>query len=585
MNISNVIALLGGVALFLFGMSLMGEGLKRVAGSKLELILWRLSSTPIKGVLLGTAVTSIIQSSSATTVMVVGFVNSNMMKVAQAIGVILGSYIGTSATGWILCLSNISGGSGIVQLLSTSSIAAVTALVGIVLRMFCKSSAKKHVGDILLGFAVMMFGMQAMSGAVSGLKNDPNFTRILTMFSNPFLGILVGIVITAILQSASASVGILQALVITGTITYATALPVIMGMGIGASAPVLLSAVGASKDGKRTSLVYLAISIFGTLVCSLVFYGLNAVHPFGFLDTYANTVGIALTNSLYRIASFVVLFPFISGIEKLVHVLVKDDPSEANDNAEIDRLEERFLSHPSLAIEQSRQALYSMANKARDNLNRALSLLDSYSEDGFNKVEEKESVIDRYEDKLGTYLMKITGVELNQGQSAEVSKFLHTISDFERIADHAVNISNAAKEMHEKKLEFSPDAQRELNVIRSAVVEVVNLAVESFESDDMTNAYRVEPLEETIDVLCDEVKMRHVNRLQAGMCTLNHGFVFNDLLTNYERIGDHCSNIGVAMIELKANTFDPHEYLGGVKTEANEKFNKILQEYETKYAI
>jgi len=585
MSISNVIALLGGVALFLFGMSLMGDGLKKVAGSKLELILWRLSSTPLKGVLLGTAVTSIIQSSSATTVMVVGFVNSCMMKVNQAIGVILGSYIGTSATGWILCLSNISGGSGLVQLLSTSSISAVAALTGIILRMFCKSSSKKHVGDILLGFAVMMYGMQAMSGAVSSLKNDPNFTRILTMFSNPFLGILVGIIITAILQSASASVGILQALVVTGTITYATALPIIMGMGIGASAPVLLSAVGASKDGKRTSLVYLAISIFGTLACSLAFYGLDALLHFSFLDMYANTVGIALTNSLYRIASFVVLFPFIGSIEKLVHFLVKDNPADLDENAEIDRLEERFLMHPSLAIEQSRLALFSMANKARKNLNRALALLDDYSEEGFHKVEEKESVIDRYEDKLGTYLMKITGAELDNSQSAEVSKFLHTISDFERIADHAVNISNAAKEMHEKKLSFSPDAQRELDVIRSAVMEIVDLAVESFEAEDITKAYYVEPLEETIDVLCDEVKMRHVNRLQAGMCTLNHGFVFNDLLTNYERIGDHCSNIGVAMIELKANTFDTHEYLGGVKTVDNEKFNALLAEYEKKYAI
>ena len=584
MSVADVISLLGGIALFLFGMSLMGEGLKKVAGSRLELVLYKLSSTPLKGVLLGTGVTAVIQSSSATSVMVVGFVNSGMMKVKQAIGVIMGAILGTSVTGWILCLSSLEGGSGVVQLLSTEVLTGIVAVVGIILRMFTGKTSNRYVGEILLGFAVMMYGMSAMSGAVSPLRESEAFIRILTSFSNPILGILVGLAFTSVLQSASAAVGILQALAITGAVTFEVALPIVMGIAIGAAVPVLLSALGANLNGKRTAFIYLLIDVLGVLIWALLFYGANAIIHFTFLDAVMSSVSIALMNTLFRLATVIVLLPCIGLMEHMVELLFPDDGSAAEEQ-EMDRLEERFLQHPALSIEQSRLVTNSMADRAEGNLLMAVGLRNRWSDKDFRMVGETESVIDRYEDKLGTYLMKITSKSLSQSQSEEVSKYLHTISDFERISDHALNISEAAKEIHDKDLQFSPEACHELDVIESAVREILSVAVGAFVENDPQRAARVEPLEEIIDGLCDEMKSHHVDRLQSGSCTLNLGFVFNDLLTNYERVADHCSNIAVAIIELESDSFDTHEYLNSVRAMKSSSFARYYEEYKQEYHL
>ena len=584
MGIADVISLLGGIALFLFGMSLMGEGLKKVAGSRLELVLYKLSSTPLKGVLLGTGVTAVIQSSSATSVMVVGFVNSGMMKVRQAIGVIMGAILGTSVTGWILCLSSLEGGSGVVQLLSTEVLTGIVALVGIILRMFTGKSSNRHVGEILLGFAVLMYGRSAMSGAVSPLRESDAFIRILTSFSNPLLGILVGLAFTSVLQSASAAVGILQALAVTGAIAFDVALPIIMGIAIGAAVPVLLSALGANLHGKRTAFIYLLIDVLGVLIWSLLFYGANAIFRFPFMGTVMSSVSIALMNTLFRLATVIVLLPCIGLMEKLVELLFPDDGSVAEEQ-EMDRLEERFLQHPALSIEQSRLVTNSMAQRSQGNLLMAVDLRSRWSDKDFRLVGETESIIDRYEDKLGTYLMKITSKSLSAAQSEEVSKYLHTISDFERISDHALNISEAAKEIHDKALQFSPEACHELEVMESAVREILSVAVSAFVDNDPLRAARVEPLEEIIDGLCDEMKSHHVDRLQSGACTLNQGFVFNDLLTNYERVADHCSNIAVAIIELESDSFDTHEYLSSVRAMKSHSFAQYYEEYKQQYHL
>ena len=585
MGISDVITLLGGVALFLFGMSLMGDGLKKVAGNKLELVLYRLSSTPIKGVLLGTGVTAVIQSSSATSVMVVGFVNSGMMQVKQAIGVVMGAILGTSITGWLLCLSDLSGGSGWIDLLSTSTLTGLVAVIGIVLRMAGKRQSTLAIGNILMGFAVLMFGMSAMSGAVAPLKESAAFTGLLTSFSNPFLGILVGIIFTSVLQSASAAVGILQALAITGALTFEVAFPIIMGVAIGAAVPVLLSALGANICGRRTAFVYLLIDMLGVAIWASVFYAVNAFAHFSFLTMPMTTVSIALLNTLFRLATVVVLTPFIGHLERFVCFLIPDKHGADPAQLEMDRLDERFLHHPALAIEQSREVTAAMANTACSNLMDALQLIGSYSEKGFQHIEEQEDTIDRFEDKLGTYLMKITVKSLNTRQSEEVSKYLHTISDFERIGDHALNIAECAKEIHEKNIVFSEQAQHELAVLEQAIREILHLSVDTFIASNVEDARRVEPLEEIIDTLCDEMKSHHIDRLQQGVCTLNQGFVFNDLLTNFERVADHCSNIALAVIELQSDSFDTHEYVRSLKMMKDESFARYYDEYKQTYAL
>ena len=578
-----MISLLGGVALFLFGMTLMGDGLKKVAGNKLEIILYRLTSTPLKGVLLGTGVTAVIQSSSATSVMVVGFVNSGMMQVRQAIGIVLGSILGTSITGWILCLSDISG-SGWVSLLSTATLTGIVAVIGIVLRMFCKDQAKRHIGDILLGFAVLMYGMSAMSGAVAPLKDSAAFINLLTRFSNPLLGVLVGTVFTCILQSASAAVGILQALAITGTITFSVAFPITLGIAIGAAVPVLLSSLGASVKGKRTAYVYLLIDVIGALVWGVVFYVVNAAVHFPFIDATMTTVSIALLNTVFRFATVLLLTPMIPMLERLVTVLFPDKAASGA-LADMDRLEERFLTHPALAIEQSRLTIDSMARQAQNNILSAFALLEKFDDDQFAALQEDEEAIDHYEDKLGTYLIKITSKELTPRQTADVSKYLHTISDLERISDHSLNIGETAQELYTKQIVFSPAGSRELHVMLSAVTRILELTISAFLNNDVDAAYRVEPLEELIDNLCDEMKLHHIDRLQTGECTLNHGFAFNDLLTNCERVSDHCSNIAVAMIELESESFDTHEYINSVMAMHSHSFDKYYAEYSKEFRI
>ena len=586
MGIAEVLSLLGGVALFLFGMSLMGDSLKMVAGSKLEVVLYRLSGTQLKGILLGTGVTAVIQSSSATSVMVVGFVNSEMMKVRQAIGIIMGAIIGTSITGWIICLSDIGGNtSGWMELLSTETLTSVVALIGIILYMFSGDMSRRHVGGILMGFAVLMFGMKAMSGAVSGLKDDENFVRILTDFSNPLLGIIVGMAFTSVLQSASAAVGILQALAITGAVSFEVAFPIIMGIAIGAAVPVLLSAMGASADGKRTALSYLVIDLFGVIIVSIIFYAVNAIAHFDFMSRTMTAVSIAFVNTLFRVVIVMILAPMTGLIEKFVSLFVKDDKERLKGLRDMDLLEERFLTHPALSIEQSRQVINSMARCVVKNVTDALSLVDKYTKDGFAEVQKEEELVDRYEDKLGTYLVQITRLELTKQQNIMVGKYLHSITDFERMSDHALNIAECAQEMHDKKLNFSKYATHELSVLRSAVSEIVALAVKAFVEDDLSVAYRIEPLEEKIDSLCDEMKLHHINRISDGTCTLQLGFVFNDLLTNLERMADHCSNIGVAMIELASGALETHDYYNKLMEETTDQFKESFAKYDAKFKL
>ena len=586
MGISNVLELLGGVALFLFGMALMGDSLKKVAGNKLELLLFRLSSTPLKGILLGTGVTAVIQSSSATSVMVVGFVNSGMMKVRQAIGVVMGAIIGTSITGWIICLSDIGGGSsGWLELLSTDTLTAVIAVIGITFRMFCTDPTKKHAGEIMLGFAVLMFGMKAMSSAVYDLRSSETFINMLTTFSNPLLGIALGIVFTSVIQSASAAVGILQALAITGAIRFDIALPIIMGIAIGAAVPVLLSALGASADGKRTALSYLMVDTLGVIIFSIVFYTLNAIMDFPFMSMTMTTVSLALMNTVFRFIIVTVLAPFIPLLEKICRLIIKDKPEDAAVLEDFDRLEERFLDHPALAVEQCRLTVNSMAKKARKNLFDAFDLVGSYSDDGFDLVNHTEDIVDKYEDKLGTYLIHITSHELNPEQNVAVGKYLHTINDFERISDHALNIAECAKELHDKQILFSDAGKSELSVLMAAVREIMTTSIDAFVDNDLERAYRVEPLEELIDNLCDEMKMHHIDRLQKGICTLHHGFVFNDLLTNLERVSDHCSNIAVAIIEIESDSFDAHEYINSLIEVRSHCFDEYYAEYSKKFIL
>ena len=577
-----MISLLSGVALFLFGMTLMGDGLKKASGSKLAPILFRLSGTPLKGILLGTGVTAVIQSSSATSVMVVGFVNSGMMQVKQGITIILGAILGTSITGWVVSLGYIDGGSGWTGLLSTATLSGIVAVVGIILRMFSKKQKARNVGDILLGFSVLMFGMSTMSGAVSVLGEQPWFSGLITSMTHPLLGILVGVVFSALLQSASAAVGIVQALSLTGMITLGTALPVLMGICIGASLPVLLSALGAEVNGKRTAVSYLVASFMGVMVCASLFYIADAICHFSFLSMVMDPFSLALANTVLRLAMLCLLAPFADVLEALAALIVHAAPKEQN---ALPHLEERFLAHPALAVEQSRQAINDMACKSEEAIHTAMALLNSYSEAGVQKVSDLETEGDRYEDVLGSYLVKLTGRELTDGQNKTASLFLHTLSDYERISDHALSIARSAQEISEKDFRFSGEAAHELSVICAAVSETLRLTVEGFVNENLELAERVEPLEEVIDDLADEMKLHHVSRLQNGQCTIVQGFAFNDLITNLERVSDHCSNIAVAMIELYIGSFDTHEYLGQVKQKRSRNYELHFQTYKKKYGL
>ena len=582
---SMILSLLSGVALFLFGMSLMGDGLKMVAGNKLEAFLYRMTNTPLKGVALGTGVTSVIQSSSATTVMVIGFVNSGMMKLKQAIGIIMGANIGTSITGWILCLSYIDGKNGIAKILSTATISAVVAIIGIILRMACKRSVHKNIGNIMLGFAILMTGMQTMSGAVSPLKDSPTFTNMLTMFSNPLIGILVGIAFTAVLQSASATVGVLQALSVTGILTFSSAFPIVLGIGVGAACPVLISAIGANKNGKRTALVYLINDLFGLILWSVIFYTVNAVVHFGFMDMIMSPVAIALLNTVFRVATVCVLFPFIPKIEQLVCWLVKDSAEELEDEADFDLLEERLLNYPALAIGQCHRAMSGMARKLRKNVNRAMNLLNEYQQDKFDKVQRKENLIDKYESRLGEYLMKLTKHEMNSAQTRQASLYLHTINDFERIGDHASYIAYMSSEMHDNHTNFSQEAWDELNVVMEAVREEINLTCRAFLNDDKEMAQRVAPLGMIITSLCNELKMHHVERLSNGNCGLEEGTKYTDILNSFNRIAAHCASAMVALLKSGDENPDMHIHDSKIYPSDSVEYYTYFKEYRQKYEI
>ncbi len=583
MGISEVISLLGGVALFLFGMTLMGDGLKKVAGNKLELILYRLSGTFFRGMLLGTVVTAVIQSSCATSVMVVGFVNAGMMKVKRSVSVIQGAIIGTSVTGWVICLSYIEGGGSLKSLLSTATLSAVIAVVGVILRMFTKNQTNHHIGDILLGFAVLMFGMSAMSGAVESLRDAPWFLNMLTGLSNPLLGILSGAVFTMLLQSASASVGIVQALSITGAMGVKQALPLLMGISIGASFPVLLAAIGARADGKRTALVYPVSVVLGVTVTGSVFYLLNAFLHFSFLDVTVNPFIIAGMNTVLRIAMVLFLAPLSGVLLKLVTKLVKDTPS-AEKSVPALRLEDRFLTHPALAIEQCRTAISAMAALSKKSVSKATRLLTDFTQEGFDAVKTMEDDVDIYEDRLGAYLMGLTGREMTERQNAAVAEYLHSLTDYERISDHALNLAENAKEIKEKQIMLSPAAGNELTVLSAAVNEILHMSVRAFDTDDAELAAGVEPLEEVIDDLCDEIKRRHVERLRNGECEYARGYVYNDILTNFERIADHCSNLAIAVVERKEHVYDAHGYVNRIKAD-DKSFREAYEAYAERYTL
>ena len=588
MSILNLISLLSGLALFLYGVSLMGDGLNLVAGNKLEVVLYRLTSNRVRGIILGTIVTAIIQSSSALSVMVVGFVNSGLMSFQQALSVILGSILGTSITGWIVGLSSIGGGSGWVELLSTTAITGVIAVVGIILKKFSKKKSHHHIGDILMGFAVLMFGMSAMSAAVEPLRGSPSFLNLLMTFSNPLLGFLAGAAFTAVIQSSAAAVGILQAISMTGALSFGTAFPLLLGIAVGGALPVLLGALGANINGVRTAVAHLICDVLGALVCGVLFYAIHAVHPFPFIDEAVNMFGVAGMNTAFRLVTVLALTPFIGLLEKLARFFVRESAAPAAQEEETQDgivLEERFIRFPAVALEQSRRAVDDMARYAQESLLDAVALLSFYNQAGFDRVHELEALVDRYEDALGSYLLRITTTEMTAEQNEDLHKFLHTITDFERISDHANNISECAKEMYDKQIVFSDESLRELEVLRGAVTEIVDLTIRAFVDDDMELALKVEPLEELIDGLCDEMRNHHIDRLRRGVCTLQHGFVFNDLLTNYERVGDHCSNVAVAMIELAEDEFDTHEYLDSLKLVRTAAFDQYFDEYKRKYAI
>ncbi len=586
MDFSNIVSLLGGVALFLFGMSVMGDSLKKVAGSKMETVLYKLSSTTLKGVLLGTGVTAVIQSSSATSVMVVGFVNSGMMKVRQGIGIVLGAILGTSVTGWILALNSIGGsGASIASVFNTDILTGVVAVAGILFWMFSKKISLKNVGGIMLGFAVLMFGMSLMSDSIAPMRENPEFIKMMTSFTNPLLGVIIGLVVTAVIQSASAAVGILQALAVTGAVEFDMALPILMGIGIGASVPVVLSALGASTNGKRTAFVYLIIDVLGAIVCGGIFYILNAIFNFSFMSSQLTMVSIALLNSLYRLAIVLFLAPAIPLLERLVCAMFPEDKGSAAERADMDKLEPRLLAHPPLSLAQSRMVIDNMAEKAKESVLRAVSGRREYNKTDLKAVFELENTLDRYEDKLGSYITKITANELTPAQSREAGKYLRVLSDFERISDHARNIGEAAEEVNEKKIQFSEAAEREMKTLEEAVSEIAELSIRAFMKNDVLEALKVEPLEDVIDDLCDTLKSHHIDRVRKQECPLENGFVFNDIIIDYERIADHCSNVALDILESEELVLSAHEFHKNQDYRQDQRFQSYLREYQQKYSL
>jgi len=579
MTIANTIALLGGLGFFLFGMTLLGDGLKRVAGSKLEIVLEKLTSTTIKGVLLGALVTAVIQSSSATTVMVVGFVNSGLMKLANAIGIIMGANIGTTATGWILVLAGVEGSGGF----SSATMFALISFLGIILYFFCKKPTQKNIGLIMLAFAVLMSGMQSMSGAMAPLKQSPAFISFISAVSNPLVAIAVGIIVTAIIQSCSASIGILQALSVTGVISYEVAIPMVLGMCIGACAPVLLSAIGANINGKRAAFVYLYFNLAGSIILMVPFYILNAVIGFEFLSSTATSIGIAVVNTVYKVAITILLAPFAGLIEKLATKTIKEKKGEEDDVYEDNLLDSRFLNYPPVALEQCGKTLLNMSDAAFKNLRKSIELLHHFNQEKYDKVMSREDRVDRFEDKLGAYIVRLNAKELSDKETQTSAKYLTSLSNLERVSDHAVNVANLAEELARKKVTFSEQASRELDICIEAIGEIAELTYKAIQDNDVQSATLVEPLEEVICALSKELKTRHIQRLQAGNCTLELGFIYNDCINNFERVAAHCSNLAVAVLDGSGATIETHDYLRSLKENNNEAYISQLDKWAKKY--
>ncbi len=585
MDIFGVLQMIGGLCLFLFGMETMGDGLTRTSGSKLQGILGSLTSSVPKGVVLGCVVTAVIQSSSATTVMLVGFVNSGIMQLSQAIPVIMGANIGTTATAWLLSLTALDGDSVFMQLLKPMSFSPILAAIAIVFMMFMKSEKKYNIGMILIGFAVLMYGMDIMSSAVEPLRDVPEFVSILTMFSNPVLGVAAGAVFTAAIQSSSASVGILQALCLTGSVTYGTAIPIIMGQNIGTCVTAILSSIGANKGAKRVAAVHLSFNIIGTVIFLLAFYGINALVGFGFMGDVVNPANIAVIHSIFNVFSTALLLPFYKQLEKLAILVVKDAPEKKVQDETLSLLDERFLDTPSVATMQCKKVAAKMAQLSRDSIMAAMGLIDKFDEDRFKYVDLLESKIDRYEDALSEYIVKLERQELSNEDNTVLSMILHNVGDLERISDHAKNISESALELNRKSIRFSPDAEREVGIYMDAVREIVDMAVDSFIERDVEKAASVEPLEEVIDEIHAEVKNRHIERLRKGICTIELGFVLSDLGTNLERVADHCSNLAICTIEAAEGAFDMHRYTSRIKKYDAEEFEQKERGFEAKYSL
>ncbi len=579
MDIFSVFTLLGGLAFFLYGMNVLSSALEKMVGGKLESVLRVMTSNRWKGLALGAVITIAIQSSSAMTVMLVGLVNSGIMELSQTIGVIMGSNIGTTLTAWILSAAGIEGDNIWLKMLKPESFSPLLALVGILLIMTCKQGRKRDAGHVLIGFSILMTGMSFMSQSVSPLADMPVFQDILVMCKNPLMGVLLGAVVTGVIQSSAASVGILQSLSMTGSITFGMAIPIIMGQNIGTCVTSLLSSVGANKNAKRVTAVHIYFNVLGTVICLLGFYALNSLFRFEFTDSPINAVGIALVHSLFNFITTALLLPFSKQLEGLAKLTVRDT------NVRETLLDERLMLSPAFAISECRALAVKMAHTARDSMLSAIGLTKEYDDGIAREITEQEEQLDLYEDTLGTFLVKLSSKDLSQADSNEAAELLHAIGDFERIGDHAMNILRAAQEIDDKGLEFSEKAQEELGVITQAIIDILNLTVDSFEREDTRLAARVEPLEQVVDSLKLELKNRHVRRLQEGRCTIELGFVLTDLLTNYERVSDHCSNIAVTVIQVKDSALENHGYLNQLKSSGSPEFTREYEQSLQRYVL
>lgn len=588
MDFFTLLSLVGGLALFLYGMNVMGAGLEKLSGGRLERLLERLTSNTFKAVLLGAGVTAVIQSSSATTVMLVGFVNSGIMKLSQAIGIIMGANIGTTVTSWLLSLSGIESSSFFLQLLKPTSFSPVLALIGVMLIMSSKEDRKKEIGSILIGFAILMFGMDTMSGAVKPLADVPEFTGILTRFRNPILGVLVGALLTAVIQSSSASVGILQALSVTGAFTYGSVIPIILGQNIGTCVTALMSAMGAGRGAKRTAFVHLYFNVIGSILFLALYYVLNAVIQFDFANEVVGIAGIALIHSIFNIFATLVWLPGVKTLERLAYLTVPETPEEREASADKEAfplLDERFLSTPGFAIEKCCSLTYKMADIAKEAMETSMHLFDEFDEKRARRVEYLEDQTDKYEDKLKAYLVQLNSRDLSYTESQSVSTLLHSISDLERISDHALNVTELAVQMHKKDLQFSNKAIKELQVYGRAVEDILNRAIQAYKDNDRQLAMTVEPLEEVVDHLNKGVKKRYVKRLQKGKCPVELGLLLSELATNYERVSDHCSNLAVYLIQTEDNSFEAHDYHNHLELESQRQFDQLVEEFQKMYQL